>query len=75
MFLDCASEIFTWGFPRSFVVVAPDRAAETEAGGAFTKSLLKVLDSEKDRINSLTVQSLADRIQDDMYVYDDYATL
>jgi len=66
VFLDCASDIFTWGYPYSFVVVAPDRAAETEEGGTFTKSLLKVMDLERDRIDSLTVQSLADRIQDDM---------
>jgi hypothetical protein len=65
--LDCNSDVFNWGIPDSCVVVTPKVAAETDSGSAFVKSLLKVLQAEKKarRIFSLTVQSLAKRIQVD----------
>lgn len=68
-FLDCNSNIFTWENPNSFVVVAPRRVAgaSDDTGGAFAKSLINILRAEKKRLQLLTVQSLVDKMQADLY--------
>jgi hypothetical protein len=68
VFLDCQSSAFTWRNPSSFVVVTPKRVTHTNEGGAFTKSLINVLGSEKENLRLLTVQSFADKIQADLGV-------
>ena len=64
--LDSPSRAFTWGNPRSFVVVAP-RNANPGNREAFTNSVIDVLRSEKDSIGSLTVESFAAKVHAAMY--------
>ena len=49
------------------MVVTPERATETENGGVFTKSLVEILGNNSERLDGLTVQTLADKLGIVMY--------
>ncbi|PPQ93563.1 hypothetical protein CVT25_005555 [Psilocybe cyanescens] len=59
LLLDSPTLAFNWGWPHSFVVVAPQQVTSNRK--AFTTAVIDTLRSEKESMASLTVRSFAAR--------------